>query len=143
MVFNFRILRWNKTPARVSYFTITWELGRLGCLNRFQHIPTHAGIVLLLVNWSLLSISWSCSSKEHLNDTSQPIVGLSKTSQTSNTIFYWWGRERREDNFLSLSWYFSFITRIKELWEMYKVNADKWFFFYLTSILIKTFCHVC
>lgn len=59
------------------------------------------------------------------NSTPEPLR-VSQTSQSPESLLPRKG-VRREDNLLS--WYFSFITRIKELWEMHKVNADKWFCF--------------
>lgn len=126
----------------MSYFIVIWELERLRGTRLYVSEPQSSlRTTILLDKWS-----YSCSPLHHHQLTALLSHWISQKSQSSESLLSMKG-VRREDNLLSQSWYFPFITRIKELWEMHKVNADKWFCFffsfYLASILIKTFCHVC
>jgi len=69
----------------MSYFTITWKPERLEYLDTFQRTPNHARIVFLPVN----EASYSAMHQQVASQSaSEPAVGLSKTSQSSDTILY-------------------------------------------------------
>lgn len=143
-VFNFRIFSWGKTQGWVV-------LRLLGSWKGWDTWMDFGAPLTIPGSWCScwwmkpLSASYLLG---HQQATSQRFfrarVGIKQNIPELQHNLLLIRGVRREENLLSQSWYFSFITRIKELWETYKVNVDKWFYsFYLTSILIKTFCHVC
>lgn len=115
---------------RISYFTFsgcwkgwdTWTdfrvpLTMLGTRSFWWTKPPQSTPYSSVHHW--VTCQWSFRARSGIKEN---------TPELWHTILQMKG-VRREDNLLSQSWYFSFITRITELWETYKVNADKWFFF--------------